>query len=450
MARSVGRVRRRSWLAAAGWLLAGVAPAGAADLGGNCCADLEERVAELEATAARKGNRKVSLTISGWVNEAVFAWDDGVESNVYVGTNSLEQDRVKFAGKAKITDTWAAGYTLEIGVNGAPSSLFSQTNSGSTTVGTTSPNSLVLRKASWFIESKDLGRVTVGQDGTATYHLLDDANGVNTRNYADAEAAAVAMSQFLLRVNGDIQNVQWARILGGFNNNTPGQSGRRNVLRYDSPAIAGFVFTAAWGEDDMWDTALTYKGELGDFALVAKVGYGESTTPANSGSCTTAPGSPAPGSRDCTWWGAAATIRHTPTGLYVYGGYGEQTDENASRVTGHTDAEEDNATWFVQAGIERKLFPLGKTTIFGEYRGDDAGTPEATRRLTNAAPGPGGDIRSSDIDFYAAGIVQNIDAAAMDLYVIYRHAEGDVTAFNGDRTGVDDFDIVISGARIQF
>ncbi len=37
--------------------------ASAADLGGDCCADLEERIAELEATTARKGNRKVSLTI---------------------------------------------------------------------------------------------------------------------------------------------------------------------------------------------------------------------------------------------------------------------------------------------------------------------------------------------------------------------------------------------------
>lgn len=437
-------------LAAAASVLVWGASAQAADLGGDCCADLEERIAELEATTARKGNRKVSLTISGWVNEAVFAWDDGVESNVYVGTNSLEQDRVKFAGKAKISDTWSAGYTLEIGVNGAPSSLFSQDNSGSAAVGSTSPNSLVVRKTSWFIDSKDLGKITVGQDGTATYHLLDDADGVNTRNYADAEAAAVAMSQFLLRVNGDIQNVQWAHILGGFNNNTPGQSGRRNVVRYDSPTIAGFVFTAAWGEDDMWDTALTYKGEFGDFAVLAKVGYGESSTPANSGSCTSEPGSPAPGSRDCNWWGAAATIQHTPTGLYVYGGYGEQTDENASLVAGHADAEEDNTTWFVQAGIERKFFSLGKTTIFGEYRKDEGGTPEATRRLTNAAVGTGGDIRSSDIDFYAAGIVQNIDAAAMDLYVIYRHAEGDVTTFNGDKTGVDDFDVVISGARIQF
>ncbi len=49
-----------SALVAAGLLAGGLATsANAADLGGNCCADLEERVAELEATTARKGNRKV-------------------------------------------------------------------------------------------------------------------------------------------------------------------------------------------------------------------------------------------------------------------------------------------------------------------------------------------------------------------------------------------------------
>ena len=46
-------------IAAAGLFMGGVT-AQAADLGGNCCADLEERVAELEATTVRKGNRKVS------------------------------------------------------------------------------------------------------------------------------------------------------------------------------------------------------------------------------------------------------------------------------------------------------------------------------------------------------------------------------------------------------
>ena len=65
-------------LVAAGVLAGGFATsASAADLGGNCCADLEERIAELEATTARKGNRKVSLTVSGWVGQQVMWWDDG-------------------------------------------------------------------------------------------------------------------------------------------------------------------------------------------------------------------------------------------------------------------------------------------------------------------------------------------------------------------------------------
>ena len=59
---------------------AGAPVAKAADLGGDCCADLEERVAELEATTARKGNRKVSLTVSGQVATAVMAGDAGASA----------------------------------------------------------------------------------------------------------------------------------------------------------------------------------------------------------------------------------------------------------------------------------------------------------------------------------------------------------------------------------
>ncbi len=67
--------------AALGLTLGGYAlssgPAQAADFGGDCCADLEERVAELEATTVRKGNKKVSVTLSGWVVKTVNWWDDG-------------------------------------------------------------------------------------------------------------------------------------------------------------------------------------------------------------------------------------------------------------------------------------------------------------------------------------------------------------------------------------
>ena len=65
-------------------------PARAADLGGDCCADLEERVAELEATTVRKGNKKVSVTLSGWVVKSFNWWDDGDLDGTYVGDKGYD------------------------------------------------------------------------------------------------------------------------------------------------------------------------------------------------------------------------------------------------------------------------------------------------------------------------------------------------------------------------
>jgi predicted porin len=449
-----GGVGKAGWatiLVAGGLVLGTNVSAQAADLGGDCCADLEERVAELEATTARKGNRKVSLTISGWVNEAVFAWDDGTERNVYVGTNSLEQSRFKFAGEAKIDKDWSAGYTIEIGLNGEPSNQWDQTTPGSTSsTATSQAYSLIVRKSYWFLKSKTYGQVSVGQNGTATYHLLDDADGTNTRNYSDAEAASVAQGAFLIRSNGvTVPGLRWSNIERGFNNSTPGQSGRRPVVRYDSPEFAGFVASASWGEDDLWDVALTYKGEMHDFKLVGKVGYGESTDNGFVDGTGTRCGGPVDGFK-CSWWGAAATVMHAPTGLYLYGGYGQQNID--SLPAGFDDS---STTWFLQPGIEKKWFALGKTTVFGEYRKDDAGASFGNGTLANFNPGPV--TQGADLKFSALGVVQNIEAAAMDLYVIYRHADGDfvngaANAFGaaGTKVNIDDFDMVMSGARIQF
>ncbi len=343
------------------------ASAQAADLGGNCCADLEERIAELEATTARKGNRKVSLEITGWVNEAAFFWDDGTESNVYIGTNSLEQSRINFNGKAKIDGDWSAGYRLELGIAGAPSSGFTQD--------VDSPDGgITVRHSHWYLQSKTFGKFAVGLNGTATYHLLDDADGVNTRNYSDAEAATVALGGFRLRSNGALVNPNadgvgrgWTDIASGSpNNDTFGQNGRRNVVRYDSPEFLGFTLSASWGEDDQAGAALTYKNKVGDFSLLAKAGY-EQNTDDNTSQCNNIGAITDVGAQneDCEWFGAAGTVMHEPTGLFVYGGWGQQEDNLENDIIG---ADGTDTTWFVQAGIEKKFFPIGKSTIFGEYR----------------------------------------------------------------------------------
>ena len=143
---------------AAGVLAGGFATsASAADLGGNCCADLEERIAELEATTARKGNRKVSLTISGWVGQQVMWWDDGVETNAYVTSlGTTLATHVKFTGQATIVPGWTAGYVLHIEAIGSDSLTISQDAPRGPGRSLARPNGVQAVQSYWFLKSDQL------------------------------------------------------------------------------------------------------------------------------------------------------------------------------------------------------------------------------------------------------------------------------------------------------
>ncbi|WP_246317327.1 porin [Hyphomicrobium methylovorum] len=421
---------------------ASVLPATAADLGGNCCADLEERIAELEATTARKGNRKVSLTISGWVSEQIAWWDDGTEQNVYIGTNPVEQSRFRFIGEAKIDKDWSAGYVLEIGVNGAPGGQWDQNN-----LNGSGANSLNVRKSSWFIKSARFGKVLVGQDGTSTYHLLDDADTTMTRNFYDAEGPPDYQAKFFVRdrngafISSGGGNLRWSDVTRGFNNSTPGDNGRRNIVRYDTPTVAGFSATTSWGEDDIWDAALIYKGEIGDFTVNARAGYGHSTD-GRSTACHTVPSVGENG--DCEWWGVSGFVQHKPTGLFAYAGYGEQNDNSRAEFAINPElVDKTDTTWFVQAGIEQKWFSLGKTNFFGHYRRDDAGSN------LNAS----GALRtqSGTVEWWALGAAQYLDAAETMLYLVYQHTDGEaLIGTDTTSTSLAAFDQVIGGVKVNF
>jgi len=427
---------------AAGMTLGAMAlPASAADLGGNCCADLDERIAELEATAARKGNRKVSLTVSGWISEQIAVWDDGTERNVYVGTNPVEQSRVRFVGEAKIDKDNSAGYTLEFGIFGGNGGKWDQdTPDGS------NPNSVNVRKSSWFLMNKKLGKVTVGQDGMATYHLLDDADTTMTRNFFNGEGAPDYQAGFFVRSGGSFVgapgggDLKWSDVMRGYNNSTPGDNGRRNLVKYESPTIAGFTYTAAWGEDDIWDTALIYRGAIGAFDVNARAGYGHSTDEKNN-LCHTGP----TGFRaDCEWWGASGMVQHRETGLFVFAGYGQQIDNARAADAGANAALVDKTddVWYVQGGIEHKWLPLGKTNIFAQYRHDAPGSNVSKGTLRT---------QYGDIDYLSGGIAQYLEPAEMMLYLVYQHADGDVRI--GDETAstrLDAFEQVVAGAKINF
>src|SRR5512145_1235035 len=125
--RAARRPASRGTIAALAGLLLSAGAAQSADLGGNCCADLEERVAELEATTVRKGNRRVSLTLSGQVNRSLMYWDDGDMADLYSVDHANATSRFRFVGSAKINPEYSAGFMMEMDIRiGARSNQVTQ------------------------------------------------------------------------------------------------------------------------------------------------------------------------------------------------------------------------------------------------------------------------------------------------------------------------------------
>ncbi|MGE3231339.1 MAG: porin [Hyphomicrobium sp.] len=394
-----------SALAAAGLLAGGmsVTSASAADLGGNCCADLEERIAELEATTARKGNRKVSLTVSGWVAEQVMWWDDGEESNVYVGgIGTTIGTNVKFTGQATIVPGWSAGYVIHLEADGSDHLLGidQDTDNGAGALADGATNYVQTLQSFWFIKSESLGKLSVGLQSQAsdnTAILVDGSGSLIPANFVQFDYGG-----FEALGSGN----SWIELTGCTDcNGIP-----LNAVRYDTPTFAGFSASASWGEDDFWDIALRYAGEFSGFKLAAAAAYSESTDIGTQG--VDAAG------EDTDFFQVGAYLQNVPTGLFVYGAYGE-IDSNTGDV--------ENEFWYVKAGIRQRWTPLGHTVLYGEYENFD-----------NTA-------NLSEVDLWGAGIVQEIDNAAMSLWLSYRHLSGDEVG-----STVEDFDYVKGGALINF
>lgn len=420
-------------------LSAGVAnTANAADLGGNCCADLEERIAELEATTARKGNRKVSLEISGHVNEAILFWDDGTESNAGVYTNDNARTRVRFKGDAKINSDLKAGYLIEIGIRSANSKRFTQDDDNGE-----GATALDLRHSVWYLDSKSMGRVWLGLTGGAAEGVteVNQAATKDVAKYSDVEDSGLGL---FMSVDSNRTTTSWRRLIRG-GGDQPGEGRRHNLVRYDTPEIAGFKATASWGEDDVWDAGLHYKGEIGDFKLAAAIAYGETTDASGETGFQCIGNSPTKDA-DCEQLGGSLSVMHSPTGIYVNFASGYMKDNLIGQDTGFDGgAVEDRHTFYAgEVGIEQKWNALGKTTLYGQYYRNNGGSQD---RGFNGA----GDIVDSELTAWGGGVIQGIDAAAMHVYLTYRHYEADVTAgANLTQFNVDDLDVVMGGAIIRF
>jgi hypothetical protein len=529
----------------------GVTPAKAADLGGDCCADLEERVAELEATVARKGNRRMSLTISGQVSTAVMAWDaggsikgadgtpesfktdtttvttttttvgapvftsadtsiapdalplkcndagvggapnagnaaligcadpahvnpphvhadhthtatstststststttkkaavaakpSGKARDVYIVDNVMSGGSYfALTGDAKINPNLSAGFNLTVAFDtGGRSHQVSQFDDDGQSVVPTASTAvggydtfMVVTLANWWLDHKQLGKVSVGRINTATA-------GITTIDLGGAAVIAnssIGYAQRGFTAVGGANNLSWANLLGGNTVNGSGLS-RAQAISYSTPVFGGFSASAAWGENDVWDVALRYAGEFSGFRLAAGIGYINNSS--GLGDVTEDPvsGNPAlstqcaadPGCKPSQVKGSAS-ILHVATGLYLTGAYVKQDNDSPGR--------DDTTMWYLNGGIAKNWTGLGNTVLYGEYA-------RVTNALDNFGTSGATFIANTDSTLWGLGVVQNIDAAAMELFLSYKNFSADVPGQD-----IKDFDVVMGGARIKF
>ena len=97
--------------------------------------------------------------------------------------------------------------------------------------------------------------------------------------------------------------------------------------------------------------------------------------------------------------------------------------------------------WYFKGGIRQKWTPLGATIVYGDYAqyNDQLGPAALALRAT-----------ASTFRRYGCGIAQEIDTAAMTVYLKYQYYDADVTGLSPNCRQPRSADFFSASALINF
>ena len=415
-----------------------------ADLDGDCCTDLEERVAALDATTVTHGDRELSMKVSGWVNAAVVWWGDGgnatdgrdpgsfdKNSDVYFVNNSTAQSRVDIEGVAKLRADLSAGYSIGLRPWGSKLSDASQIASS------VNPSNVDIRDTYVFLDSKQFGKVQLGQQVSAADSAWYQDLGASSTWISNINPGAWNTSFYLRDVDANLANVTWGSVLQEMSDSQVPR------IAYYSPQTQGFQAAASYGGDKTWALALYYARSMGTLSVSAGIGYDVSQGSSALADQLVGTGLVDQHNTHLAKLGMSGSLYESRSGLYGTLGYSAAYAAVAGR---------DNATnLYGKLGWRKNVSTLGETNIYGEYD-----------RTTEAY----GNGVSAHV--WGAGVTQDIDSVDSILYVGYRHAslENSIVGANlvltADQTATNSspdaaaaiasqsFDAVMGGMVVQF
>lgn len=354
-------------------------------------ADTKDSASPQTETMVVSKNAKVDVSLYGQINRAGLWADNGDSSDVYFVDNSFSSSRMGVDAVVKATETLNVGGKLEYEIisNG---SLEVNQDAEDTSA------SLKVRHVDAFVESKTLGKVSLGQGSTATDATAErDLSGTTVVAYSAVHDQAGGIKWY--DSTTDILSSSQVKTVI---DNMDGLS-RRDRIRYDTPTFAGFQLSGSAIERGAYDAALSYSRKFDGITIAAAAGY------ANSGDLTT---------WDDQYDGSASILLENGLNLTFAGGIQEYD----------ADDRDDPSYWYTKLGYKAKLFAPGISAFSVDYG------------MWNDF-----DQNDNEAESFGFAFVQDIADWGTEFYVAYR-----LYTLDSEGSDFDDVNSVMGGARIKF
>ncbi len=341
-----------------------------------------------------KSGNKNSLKMSGQVNRAMMWVDNGDETEVFHVDNDNSSTRIRWVGKASVTDKFSVGFVWEVQAE-------SNSSSNVTFAGNDSDagnNLFNERKTDVWLSHKDVGKLSLGQ-GDASSNGIAEINmlGQGAMYAGISDTAGSIVFQCTGCATGISIGTAWDRHDG---------LSRLDRVRYDTPKIAGFVASATHSQGGDWDLTLRHAGKFGQFKTKAGISYIDLGQTSNTQEDMVA---------------GSIAIMHD-SGLNLTFSAGTRDNKGATR--------KDDDHIYVALGYVAKLTDVGTTAFAIDYGNAD-------------------DVKADGDDFttWGVAVTQNLKDVSAQLYITFRNHQLDRTAAN---TNFDDINVVMVGTKVKF
>ena len=375
------------------------------------------------------------VTISGWINEAAIYYDDGRGSDIVQAADNGTTlgSRINFAASSELPAGLKAGMevileplSVDMPLLVANQNTFDDTNGQVINV----LGSSVFLSGAW-------GKVTMGLQTMPTDNIavLSDPS----LTLWDSVGVVFRANNFNIRgVTG--ANSTWGSFLqcqtingGGIGLDCNGIY--RNGVRYDLPTfVENLRIAVGWANDDVYDVAANWSGQLGRLKAVLGIGYA-----INSGVNTAA--------YDSTGlFQVQGGLMDPVTGLFASVAYQNEDEDERPGLSGPTVSDSSDVYW-VKGGIKKQWNSLGDTALvfqYGSYN-DQWGADLISEGITG-----------SEVERWGVGLNQYFGSSLI-IYGAWENMDlnvdclaGSACATAGLYSGADDLDLFTLGAVYFF